>query len=458
MDIMENNGQLQLEENTGTEELEQSLPGFDKTQYGKKIPVEIGEDDQAGGEGANETDNTPALKIFCYNCNRKLDVSSFPAFSVVECPFCQTSLIVPRWFDSYLLEEIVGEGGMATVYRALDLALDREVAIKIMAVSEETDADFHTLFLEEARTAATINHQAVVAVYTCAVAEGKPYIVMEFMGGGSLEKILEEKKEPLDILQVCQWMQDIADGLDRAAKYGIIHHDIKPANIMMNMDGQVKIGDFGIAQRRVDQAGTAAGAENSWGSPFYVSPEKARDGVESFPGDIYSLGAAFYHLLTGEPPFHGYGDIEELVYVRIEKDPPPPSSLRKEIPPEVDKLVLDMMQREPEKRPSYPQIIAQLSSIIKKYRSGINMPEAIPAAKAMALPPVANETGFFPAIKDMPAEEGAAKIAGTATAEDKKLKSPGNTALLIAGCVAGAMIVFIVLFIVFRAVFSSMKG
>ena len=466
---MENDFQMQIEENPDTENPGQGSDVLDKSQYGRKIPVEIGEEtssgqDEGGGKESSGTDtenNTAPLKIFCYNCNRKLDVSSFPAFSVIECPFCQTSLIVPRWFDSYLLEEIVGEGGMAPVYRALDLALDREVAIKIMAITEETDSDFHTLFLEEARTAATINHQAVVAVYTCGIAEGKPYIVMEFMGGGSLEKILEEQKTPLDILQVCQWMQDIADGLDRAAKYGIIHHDIKPANIMMDMDGNVKIGDFGIAQRRVDQSGTAAGAENSWGSPFYVSPEKARDGVESFPGDIYSLGAAFYHLLTGVPPFHGYDDIEELVYVRIEKDPPFPSSLRKEIPPEVDLLVLNMMHREPEKRPSYPQIIAELSAIIKKYRSGINtVGNFVPSSKVF-LPPAANETGFFPAVKENNPEE--VKRYGKGSEGDRGGADGGkgaswNIALLVAGSVVAAITVFILLFFVFRAVFSTMKG
>lgn len=443
---------------------ESTFPVDGGKNYGVNVPVEIDDGSEDTLENVQESSSAP-LKIFCYNCNQKLDVTNFPPFSVIDCPFCQTSLIVPRWFDSYLLEEIVGKGGMATVYRALDLALDREVAIKIMAITEEADADFHTLFLEEARTAATINHQAVVAVYTCSVAEGKPYIVMEFMGGGSLEKILEEKKEPLDIMQVCRWIRDVADGLDRAAKYGIIHHDIKPANIMMDMEGNVKIGDFGIAQRRFDQSSPGSSTENSWGSPYYVSPEKAKDGEESFSGDIYSLGATFYHLLTGVPPFHDYEDIEELVYVRIEKDPPVPSSVRKEIPIEVDAVVMKMMQRDPSKRPGYQQVKAELASIIKKDRS---RPAASPGMngsgnKSLILPPAANETGLYPAVKE--GEKSISRSQGSMEAMDEentdfagKKRSRGYIALLIGGCIAGSSIIFFVLFLIFRAVFSSMKG
>lgn len=403
---------------------------------------------------------TEPLKIYCCSCQQKLDVTGLEPFSVVACPYCQASLIVPKWFDSYLLEEKVGEGGMATVYRALDLALDREVAIKIMAVNEDADANFHSLFLEEARTAATINHQAVVAIYTCSVAENKPYIVMEFMGGGSLEEVLEEKKNTLDILQVCEWMQNIADGLDRGAKYGIIHHDIKPANIMLDMEGNVKIGDFGIAQRRFGQA--TSGEENSFGSPYYVSPEKARDGEESFPGDIYSLGATFYHLLTGVPPFHSYENIEELVYTRIEKDPPPPSSVRREIPPEVDALILKMLHRTPEKRPNYQEIRADIASIVKKYKAVWNA--GVPKAGVSFLPPAANDSGFFPIVQEEKESSNTSRpdsrneFASVQMERKAPEKSVWTHAAFIIGSILASAIVFFVLFIVFRVIFASMKG
>ena len=477
------------------------LPGYSSGTYGVKIPVVI---DEGAGEGPGDGDapEEAPLKIFCYSCGQKLDVAGLPAFSVVDCPFCGASLIVPRWFDSYLLEEIVGEGGMATVYRALDPALDREVAVKIMSVTEETDEETLSLFLEEARTAATINHQAVVAIYTCSVAEGKPYIVMEFMAGGSLEKILEEKKGPVDVLQACKWILGVSDGLDRAAKYGIVHHDIKPANIMLDLEGNVKIGDFGIAQRRFDSASSDSGTENSWGSPFYVSPEKARDGEESFPGDIYSLGATFYHLLTGEPPFHGYKDIEELVYVRIEKDPPPPSSLCRSIPPEVDSLVMRMMHRDPSMRPGYQQIMAELASFIGKGKTGPSPLTAAPAAVpprligagrgsknaypppaqgeyVAALPPSSGKAGknsAFSKGKSAPGgtpekavPSGPVPEAGPSSGAGKKAGSgeapPANKGrelerviALVAGYVAASIVVFLVMYILSRLIFASMRG
>ena len=324
----------------------------------------------SAGEQEQEKQMSEPVKIVCHNCGQKLDVTSCEPFSLVACPHCQTSLIVPRWFDSYLLEEIVGEGGMATVYRALDPALDREVAVKILRVTEKTDENFQELFLGEARTAASVNHQSVIAVYACSSAEGSPYIVMEYMGGGSLEKLLEKKSGTLEILQVCKWILSIADGLERAARQGIVHHDIKPANIMMDHDGNVKIGDFGIAQKRFGRSSGDPGTENSWGSPYYVSPEKAKDGTESFSGDIYSLGAAFYHLLTGIPPFNEYEEIEELVYARIDKDPLCPDGIRKDIPAELSAFIMSMMARDPRVRPGYQEIRAFLASFIKKYSNG----------------------------------------------------------------------------------------
>ena len=468
------------------------LPGYATGTYGVKIPVII---DEGTGEtrGDGEGSENEPLKIFCYSCGQKLDVTGLPAFSVVDCPFCGASLIVPRWFDSYLLEEIVGEGGMATVYRALDPALDREVAVKIMAVTEETEEETLSLFLEEARTAATINHQAVVAIYTCSVAEGKPYIVMEFMAGGSLEKILDEKKGPVDVLQACKWILHVSDGLDRAAKYGIVHHDIKPANIMLDLDGNVKIGDFGIAQRRFDSASSGSGADNSWGSPFYVSPEKAKDGVESFSGDIYSLGATFYHLITGEPPFHGYKDIEELVYVRIEKDPPPPSALCRSIPPEVDSLVMRMMHRDPSMRPGYQQIMAELASFIGKDKTGPSplktVPAAVPAgiagtagggskisyppppapveripsssSSAAALKPAGKEAAQPKEKSAPPAVKSSLKLSpsGRESAPPAKKRGFSERAIvLVAGYIVTSMVVFFIVYILSRLIFASMKG
>ena len=129
--------------------------------------------------GEETAGNTKAVKISCHSCGQKLDMSHMESFSRVACPACGAELIVPRWFDNYLLEETAGIGGMATVYRALDLALDREVAIKVLNDDLALQVDRSEMFLQEARTAATINHYAVIPIYTCGIFENQTYIVMQ---------------------------------------------------------------------------------------------------------------------------------------------------------------------------------------------------------------------------------------------------------------------------------------
>ena len=315
-------------------------------------------------ENAASEGEPKVLKISCHSCGQKLDLTNFPAFSRVACPQCGTELIVPKWFDNYLLEEAGGEGGMATVYRALDLALDREVAIKVLNSDLGSKQEVSELFLHEARTAATINHHAVVPIYTCGIHEGQTYIVMQFMSGGSLEDLLDKSTEPLPIAHVASWMRDTAMGLQNACEHGIIHHDIKPANIMLDQEGKAKICDFGISQvvsgKKED---STVKLTDSWVSPHYVSPEKLVNGKEDFRGDIYSLGATFYHLITGNTPFTE-NDLDELFRTKVNNDPMAPMHHRKDIPESISNLILAMMDRDPEKRPTYGEIIGALDKYL----------------------------------------------------------------------------------------------
>lgn len=306
-------------------------------------------------------ENEP-LMIHCPQCRQKLDASSLPPFTRVNCPVCGSDLIIPKPFDGYMLENVIGEGGMATVYRALDTALNRIVAIKILrdGVGEEVKEKF----LTEAKMAAKVAHPAVIAIYTCARCGDCPYIVMEYMDGTTLEKFLQESSAPLDIMQVCNWIGNLAGGLERAQKCGIIHHDIKPANMLLNRDGFVKIGDFGIAGTREEGAEKKPG--KVWGSPNYLSPEKALTGKEDHTGDIYSLGASFYHLLTGQVPFPVTGNLKELLSCRIHRDPTAPHLIRSEIPEELSLFVLKMMHRVSGMRPSYQQIRLFLLDFARK--------------------------------------------------------------------------------------------
>ena len=305
------------------------------------------------------------LKISCHRCLQKLDVTYLEPFAHFNCPACNGDLIVPKWFDNYLLEEPGGIGGMARVYRALDLALDREVAIKVLNPEVANEKERNELFLHEARTAATINHYAVIPIYTCGTFEEQPYIVMQYMAGGSLEEKLTAGKGLIPVNDVLQWMRDVAEGLDNASRHGIIHHDIKPGNIMLDPDGNAKVGDFGIAQALRDtRAEKVFELTKSWISPHYVSPEKVLSGKEDARGDIYSLGATFYNLITGFTPYD-HNDVDELIKLRLQKDPVAPHQHRSEIPSEISRLILSMMFRDPEKRPSYREIVKTLNTCLK---------------------------------------------------------------------------------------------
>ncbi len=328
-----------------------------------------------------------AIKIFCHKCQQKLDVTNLEAFSRFLCPMCGAELIVPDWFDNYILEEPIGVGGMATVYRALDLALDREVAIKILNQEVLPESELSELFLNEARTAATINHYAVVPIYTCGVCDGKTYIVMQFMNGGSLETRLRNSGGRLPVDEVARWIHDVAEGLENANKHGIVHHDIKPANIMLDSDSNVKIGDFGLAQAVREGNSKVQKLTDAWISPNYVSPERISSGKESFQGDIYSLGATFYHLVTGVTPFSN-DKLEELIWMRLKHNPVAPNQIRPELAPELSALIMKMMSRAPDMRPSYREIVTSLEVYLRGKNSTMTGTRRFASSTRKSIPPI----------------------------------------------------------------------
>ena len=305
------------------------------------------------------------IKISCFRCAQKLDLSDMQPFSQVTCPSCDNLLIVPKWFDNYLLEELCGIGGMANVYRGLDLALDREVAIKILNEKIADNTKTSKLFLHEARTAATLNHYAILPIYSCGTFEDEPYIIMQYMAGGSLEKKLQELDNDsfFGYKEIIKWLKDATEGLENARRHGIIHHDIKPANLMLDEDGQLKIGDFGIAQALHDsKSEEILEITKTLCSPDYVSPEKLLTGEEDHYGDIYSLGVTFYQIITKQTLFPNL-DPAEVLKIKILDEPEDIKKIRKEIPPKLAKLIMSMLVKKPESRPSYTEILEKLKTI-----------------------------------------------------------------------------------------------
>lgn len=252
----------------------------------------------------------------------------------------------------YELDGVVGRGGMAEVYRARDIRLDRIVAIKTLRADLARDHTFQARFRREAQSAASLNHPAVVAVYDTGedVSEGAPvpYIVMEYVDGRTLRDLLRQDRRLLPERAV-----ELVDGILRALDYshrgGIVHRDIKPANVMITRAGDVKVMDFGIARAMADSAATMTQTAQVIGTAQYLSPEQARGERVDARSDIYSTGCVLYELLTGQPPFTGDSPVA-IAYQHVREEPIPPSQIDREIPPWADAIVLKAMAKDPAHR------------------------------------------------------------------------------------------------------------
>ncbi|MDR3405575.1 MAG: serine/threonine-protein kinase [Chthoniobacter sp.] len=234
----------------------------------------------------------------CSKCGALLDVSIEEPFALMHCPTCGAAMRVRRKFDHFDIQEELGAGGMGTVYRALDLNLNRPVALKLLQREHGGNPEFVAQFQKEASITASINHPHVVKVYSTGQDHGLLYIAMELVDKGSLESLMAADDQ-LPEVQVLSVGIQIAQGLQAALDKGLIHRDIKPGNILFADANTPKIVDFGLAVLQ-EHAGHVAG--EVWATPYYVAPETVQGNPEDFRSDMYSLGATLFHALAGKPP------------------------------------------------------------------------------------------------------------------------------------------------------------
>jgi serine/threonine protein kinase len=261
----------------------------------------------------------------------------------------------------YKLTKKLGAGGMGVVYEAIQEDLDRRVALKIMPRLLMLDPDYLRRFKQEAKSAAALNHPNIVTIYETGNDRGVHFFSMEFVDGASLEQ-LQAINGRLPVAEAARYMIQAAQGLEHAWEHGIIHRDIKPANLMVNKKGILKIADFGLAK---SPAGSAMTQTNKgMGTPHYLSPEQWNNAhAADERSDIYSLGATYYHLLAGRPPFEG----ETAIEVRVNSQSQPLMPLRAinpRIPRPVVSVVEKMLARRPEDRhQNAAELIAALDAI-----------------------------------------------------------------------------------------------
>jgi beta-lactam-binding protein with PASTA domain/tRNA A-37 threonylcarbamoyl transferase component Bud32 len=270
----------------------------------------------------------------------------------------------------YQLEGVVGRGGMAEVYRARDIRLDRIVAVKTLREDLARDQTFQARFRREAQSAASLNHPSIVAVYdTGEDMSGPthvPYIVMEFVDGRTLRELLRADRRLLP-----ERALEITDGVLRALDYshrnGIVHRDIKPGNVMLTRSAEVKVMDFGIARAVSDAQATMTQTAQVIGTAQYLSPEQARGERVDARSDLYSTGCLLYELLVGRPPFTGDSPVA-IAYQHVRENPVPPSRIDPEIPAWADSIVLKAMAKDPAER---YQSAAEMRTDIQRALSGV---------------------------------------------------------------------------------------
>jgi eukaryotic-like serine/threonine-protein kinase len=270
----------------------------------------------------------------------------------------------------YELDGIVGRGGMAEVFRARDIRLDRIVGVKTLRDDLARDQTFQARFRREAQSAASLNHPSIVAVYDTGEdmvgPTNVPYIVMEFVDGRTLRDLLRDDRRLLP-----ERAAEITDGVLRALDYshrnGIVHRDIKPGNVMLTRTGEVKVMDFGIARAVSDAQATMTQTAQVIGTAQYLSPEQARGERVDARSDLYSAGCLMYELLTGRPPFTGDSPVA-IAYQHVRENPIPPTRVDPELPSWADSIVLKAMAKDPADR---YQSAGEMRNDIQRALSGV---------------------------------------------------------------------------------------
>lgn len=254
---------------------------------------------------------------------------------------------LPEKIDRYEIKGMVGQGGMATVYRAYDPRFERDVAIKLMPKAFLYEPDFRTRFIREAKTIALLEHPNIVPVYDFGEDQGQPYLVMRLMTGGSLSDKLGNGPLPMnDVLKV---MERIGSALDEAHRRGIIHRDLKPANILFDQYGNAYLGDFGIV-RLAEGGGTSLTGTGTIGTPGYMSPEQIQGQELDGRADIYALGVMLFEMITGERPYKA-DSAPMMIVKQMTENVPKVQTLNPDLPRSYDAVIERATARNREARP-----------------------------------------------------------------------------------------------------------
>jgi hypothetical protein len=331
----------------------------------------------------------------------------------------------------YRLVDHLGAGATATVWRARDLELGRDVALKAL-LGSGVDPELAGRFEREGIVLGRLNHPNVVPVLASGIEDGRPYLVMELVDGKPLDAVLRDG--PLAVDDALDLVADVAAGLGAAHRAGVIHRDVKPANIVCDQEGVPRLVDFGIA--RVDDMTAMTQANTVLGTANYLSPEQARGERLGPESDVYALGCVLFELLTGTPPFVADSHVA-VAYRHVHDEPVSPSSLRPEVPAAVDAIVLRCLAKWPAGR--YPTA-SDLEVDLRRARAGEPLAAMDDATAAVPVVPIANagETMVLPVI-------GATATTGVEVIDRSPLVATSPTELRPWGVLAAGAAVLVLL-------------
>lgn len=328
--------------------------------------------------------------------------------------------------NRYEIGDLLGHGGMAEVHLGRDTRLGRTVAIKLLRVDLARDPTFQARFRREAQSAAALNHPTIVAVYDTGEeqivdarggAVALPYIVMEFVEGKTLRDLLIDGN-PIDVGYALDITAGVLSALEYSHRSGIVHRDIKPGNVMIGSQDEIKVMDFGIARAMADATATMTQTQAVIGTAQYLSPEQARGETVDARSDLYSAGCLLFELLTGRPPFVADSPVA-VAYQHVRENPHPPSTYNPQVPESVDRVVLHALAKDREHR---YQSAAEFRTDVEAARSGRRVSAVVPDAGAAAateyMPAAGPGTRAMPPVGGRYGAPGSSMLPGAPAGEE----------------------------------------